>query len=1481
MKQARGFVSLVVAVVAAAGLAVLPMSEASAQQSSVGGSVAASWQTNNVVYAIAAADNVVYVGGDFDQVRPPGAAAGTSQTPRSRLAAFNATTGALITTWDHPVNGAIRSLALSPDRKTLYLGGDFTTVDGAARSRAAAITLGGNGTLSSWNPSPDGRVNAVTASGSQVFLGGSFGRIGTAGRRWVAAVNNTTGALRTGFAPVLDSTVYALDATAAGDRLYVGGAFKSVGGDTTWHGAVALSTTDASVQPFSAISAIPTPSDACTSVVRSITHDGSSTYFGDEGTGGGCFDGTFAANTDGSLKWKSSCLGATQGIAVLGGQLYAGSHAHDCSGDQGFDPDAFPEVGWSKGLSRHLTNRSTSDGTVGAWSPNTNGGTGGALGPRVIATDGNQIYVGGEFTTVNGAGQQGFARFPSTSTSAPARPAAPRAVTVPGGKVNVFLQSPLDLDDKDLVVRLYRDGETSPFVTKPVHVMFWRDPIASVQDTGLAVGSQHTYSADVTEANGTLVSPRSAASNRVTVASSAGAYSDAVNADSPSLFWRLGEGTGSSVAADSGNKLVPGEVKGKPTFGQAGQTAGDTAAGFDGATTNVVTQDQVDGPQAYSVEAWFKTSSTTGGKIIGFGNNRTGLDFSGNTTVSGNYDRNVYMSNDGTLTFGSYDNGFNVISSSAAYNDGQWHYVVGTQSPAAGTTMYVDGAKIGHGGNGNNQSYAGYWRVGGDNLGAWPNQPTSNFFSGTIDDVAVYPTVLNRSQMVSHYTASGRTAPAGPTAPADAYGKAVYDDSPVNFWRLDDTSGTVARDSSENQDDGVIVGNPTLGGPSAITGVGTSIGFDGNDDNVASGSATSVGATFSTEAWFRSQPGTGGGKIVGFGGSQTGGSGSYDKHTYLSDDGRVVFGVWNNQADVVTSQPGYNDGAWHQVVSTQGPGGMRLYVDDKLVDQNTVSTNQGYSGYWRVGGDTLNWPYQSSSKYFQGDIDEVGIYGSVLSAGQVDSHFRASGRSGPDTVAPDVAVTAPANGSTVAVGDNVIRVDATDDTAVSSVEVFVDGTSVGTDTAAPYALQWQATAGQHTIVAKATDGAGNTSSSTPVTVTAAAPDTTAPTVKITSPADGAQVYGAFTVSADAADADRVASVTFKADGATIGTDTTAPYSADWSTKDVGSHTLTATAVDPSGNTATDTVTVSVAADTTAPTAPTQLTASGVTTSSATLSWQASTDDRGDVAGYRVVQDGRVLPGTVTGTSTTVSGLTPATTYAFTVRAVDAAGNVSADSAPVSVTTDKAAPPAPTTAFTDDWNRADAASWGANWAVSSVNGSVTTSGGTGVLSNNDVAGAYGRAILTGLAAKTDTETLLSFTWKQPTALSYLNLYVRGSGGWQNSYRPRNALGLQLTSTSTSVEVQQNVNGVLTTLRRDSGAVKSTTAKQWLRLRVQGGSLQYRIWTDGTTEPTTWSPAVTNVGVTGPGQLHLAVNRASTNVGAKSVVVDDLSITDLTP
>ena len=90
------------------------------------------------------------------------------------------------------------------------------------------------------------------------------------------------------------------------------------------------------------------------------------------------------------------------------------------------------------------------------------------------------------------------------------------------------------------------------------------------------------------------------------------------------------------------------------------------------------------------------------------------------------------------------------------------------------------------------------------------------------------------------------------------------------------------------------------------------------------------------------------------------------------------------------------------------------------------------------------------------------------------------------------------------------------------------------------------------------------------------------------------------------------------------------------------------------------------ADTQAPTAPTSLAASSITQTTATLNWSASSDNVG-VTSYEVFR-GATSIGTVTGTSRSLSGLTPNTSYTYSVRARDAAGNVSSASNSVTFTT---------------------------------------------------------------------------------------------------------------------------------------------------------------------------------------------------------------------
>ncbi len=1442
----------------------------SALQSQVPSNAASAWQTNGNVSVMAYANGVIYIGGDFTSVRPPGAAAGTGEVARGHLAAFNASTGALITSFNHSIS-SVKALAASPDQSTLYVGGDFTNIDGTARNRVASFATS-SGALTSWNPNSNNRVSAIAASPTTVYVAGTFTSVGGRASTRIAALSASTGSALSTFTASADNLSYQIALSTDYSRLYLAGAFTNLNGDTNlWSAGVINASTGANL-PFAAHSVIPPTSAACVSQGKTIKTDADGAYFGMEGTGGGCFDGTFSANSDGSLKWVSTCLGATQAVQPLNGTLYTGSHSHDCTGDQGTDPDAFAEVGWSKGLARYLLSRSTTTGKLGNWYPNTNGGTG--LGPRSMATDGTQLFVGGEFTTVNGQPQQGFARFsPSTGDLAvPAQTAAPVAIARAGGKVSVFVQTPLDTDDTDLTVRLYRDNGTTPIATKQEHSLFWRQPIVGFTDDGLAVGSSHTYRVDVSETNGPNVGAKSAASNTVTVANSVPAYPTSVMSDDPSLYWRFAD-THTPAIADSSDALEGGVTFGGVSLGQGGATTDSNGITTDGASGIVSSTDLLPSPTTFSVDAWFKTTSTSGGKIIGFGNDQKGYDFSGNPALSSSYDKQVYMTNDGKLIFGVYNGSFDMLSTSTAFNDGQWHQVVGTQGPT-GMTLYVDGARIGHNGVTTNQSYNGYWRVGGDNLGAWPSQPTSNYFAGSIDEVSVYNHTLSLSDVVSQYSASGRTPPPS-SLPTDAYGKAVVQDGASTYWRVDETSGTTAADSTGLGNTGTYSGGDTLGGPSAIGSVGTSVSFDGSTGNLASANVTSGPSVYSEELWFKTNT-TNGGKLIGFGNSNNGPSSNYDRHVYMTNEGNLIFGVWNNGPDTVTTPNTYNNNQWHYMVATQGPDGMKLYVDGVLTGTNGATTSQPYQGYWRVGGDNIGgWPGQPNSSNFGGSIDEVATYeGVALTPAQIDAHYSAAGHTGPDIVPPTTAITSPADGATVNSGSVPVSATASDNVGVTAVDLQVDGTTVATDSSAPYTFTWTATDGPHSLRTVAHDAAGNTGTSDAVSVTAATPDTTDPTTAITSPADGATVYGPTTVTATASDNTGVTSVDLQVDGTTVDSDTSSPYSFTWNATAAGGHTLRTVAKDAAGNTGTSAavnVTVVVPPDTTPPSAPGTLTGAASDATTVQLGWDAATDNVG-VTGYKVVRNGTTLPGTVTGLSYTDNGLTPGATYTYTVHAVDAAGNVGPDSNPVTVTTPTTNP----VLFNDSWTGANGAPWKTGWTTTAANGTVDTQGGAGRLTFTDTAGANARAQLTGVSPNADTELLTSFQWSANTPTAFLNVWLRGSGGWQGAYRPVNGYGIQLQSNSASVVVQKNVSSTTTTLATVASGQAVSTAKQWLRLRVVGSTIEFKVWTDGAAEPATWKSVVTDSSVTAPGQLFVSLNRGSTNTGVKAVTLDDLQL-----
>jgi hypothetical protein len=106
--------------------------------------------------------------------------------------------------------------------------------------------------------------------------------------------------------------------------------------------------------------------------------------------------------------------------------------------------------------------------------------------------------------------------------------------------------------------------------------------------------------------------------------------------------------------------------------------------------------------------------------------------------------------------------------------------------------------------------------------------------------------------------------------------------------------------------------------------------------------------------------------------------------------GHVVAGTASGATDVAQTPGSYTDGAWHHVVATVSPGsGIRLYLDGSLAATTAYTAPNSITGYWRLGGDTGDgaWP---TDYFWRGELDEVAIYSTELSAERVAVHHHAN-----------------------------------------------------------------------------------------------------------------------------------------------------------------------------------------------------------------------------------------------------------------------------------------------------------------------------------------------------------------------------------------------------------------------------------------------------------------------------------------------------------
>ncbi len=207
-------------------------------------------QIDGVVWAQTIVGNTVYATGQFNNARPAGAAAGTNLTPRSNILAYNLTTGELITTWAPTLNAQGMAITASADGSTIYVGGDFDRVNGVTRSRIAAINATTGALVTGWDPLANTRVAslALNPDTNTLYFGGYFTSVDGQVRTRLAAVNATTGDLLP-WAPSADREVVSMVAHRPSNRVIIGGSMNTINGVTA-PGMGALDGTTGATMPW-------------------------------------------------------------------------------------------------------------------------------------------------------------------------------------------------------------------------------------------------------------------------------------------------------------------------------------------------------------------------------------------------------------------------------------------------------------------------------------------------------------------------------------------------------------------------------------------------------------------------------------------------------------------------------------------------------------------------------------------------------------------------------------------------------------------------------------------------------------------------------------------------------------------------------------------------------------------------------------------------------------------------------------------------------------------------------------------------------------------------------------------------------------------------------------------------------------------------------------------------------------------------------
>jgi hypothetical protein len=266
------------------------------------------WQANGRVNAIMQIGAITYVGGKFTQVSDH---AGHTLTV-SNLAAIDSQ-GRAVASFTPTVSNTVKTIA-TDGAGHVIVGGSFNKVDGAGRQHIAELDSSGNLiSKATFAAAADGDVQAFATNGTTLFIGGQFQNVDGAARAFLGAVSLTDGTLRS-WDPFVDGRVDTLEVNNAGD-VVAGGFFQHAGSSVTAQaGTAAFDPSTGGLQGgyFSGTTS---------SGIVSIAQAGDGSIFT------GTFGNRLQRWTPtGALSWHDTTDGNIQAMTMSDGELILGGH---------------------------------------------------------------------------------------------------------------------------------------------------------------------------------------------------------------------------------------------------------------------------------------------------------------------------------------------------------------------------------------------------------------------------------------------------------------------------------------------------------------------------------------------------------------------------------------------------------------------------------------------------------------------------------------------------------------------------------------------------------------------------------------------------------------------------------------------------------------------------------------------------------------------------------------------------------------------------------------------------------------------------------------------------------------------------------------------------------------------------------------------------------------------------------------------------